>query len=120
VKYLVALTFIGIVAAALLILWMSTYGASTRSPERDRARAQWKAVDRPPRNGREGEAWIALTGPSGFEFDHKKITTYPNGDGPRMILAQADAESAATFLNKRIVPASRHGRRKPSRKQGES
>jgi hypothetical protein len=121
VKYLVALTFIGIVVSIILIFWMSTYGASTRSTVRDRAQAKWKPVDRPPTDLIPvGSWWLALTGPSGMEYDHLKVGVYPADALQRKILLQREAESSAEFLNTRLDrdPHGRHGWRKPPRTEG--
>jgi hypothetical protein len=122
-QYLVALFFIGIVAAIILILWMSTYSASMRSVERDRAQARWKPVDHLPTDLLPmGSWWLALTGPSGMEFDHKKVGSYPKDALQRQLLLQQEAESSAEFLNKRLnnnAAPDRHGWRKP-RTKGES
>jgi hypothetical protein len=101
VKYLVAAVLIGVVAAAVLTFWRSADDGTGR----DRARARWKVVDLPPGEFTPGSVWIALTGPSGYEFNHKKVGTYT--DLPRQILLQNQAESSAKFLNDRI-PENRH------------
>ena len=110
-KYLIALVFIAMVVAVILVFWMSTHDMAMRSVRRDRTRARWHPVARSAVGKGPETVWVVLRGPSGYEFDHKKIGIYT--DGPQQAVLWRQAEASAKFLNDRIDEdlRGRHSRR---------